>query len=199
MDNQAPKAAVAAAPPSFPGPARPPVSGRGGAALGHLVHGHQDGPVRVLAHGRHLAAHDARLAGGGCFFSGACPGPTTGPGDWKVLTLLCLMQPCAYFLLEGYAVSLTTSAQAGMVSALVPLLVAAGAWAGAQGTHVPARHGRAGGFHRRGGRPLPGWRGGRDRSEPGPGQPAGSGGHGLRRRVHGGHEAAFRPLFHLVA
>lgn len=56
------------------------------------------------------------------------PPPNYRPGDWKVLAFLALMQPCLYFMLEGYAISLTTSAQAGMVSALVPLLVAAGAW-----------------------------------------------------------------------
>lgn len=56
------------------------------------------------------------------------PKPEYRVGDWKVLTLLCLMQPCLYFLLEGYAISLTTSSQAGMISALVPLLVALGAW-----------------------------------------------------------------------
>jgi len=57
------------------------------------------------------------------------PTPRYEKGDWKVLGFLCLMQPCLYFLLEGYAVSLTTSSQAGMISALVPLLVAVGAWA----------------------------------------------------------------------
>ena len=50
------------------------------------------------------------------------------PGDLKWLGLMCLLQPCLYFLLEGYAVALTSSAQAGMISALVPLLVAAGAY-----------------------------------------------------------------------
>lgn len=50
-------------------------------------------------------------------------------GDLKWLGLMCLLQPCLYFLLEGYAVALTSSAQAGMISALVPLLVAAGAFA----------------------------------------------------------------------
>lgn len=54
--------------------------------------------------------------------------PKYQAGDWKILAVLCLMQPCLYFLLEGYAISLTTSAQAGMISALVPLLVTAGAW-----------------------------------------------------------------------
>ncbi|MDR3640286.1 MAG: DMT family transporter [Humidesulfovibrio sp.] len=51
------------------------------------------------------------------------------PGDLKWLALVSLLQPCLYFLLEGFAVTLTTSAQAGMISSLVPLLVAAGAWA----------------------------------------------------------------------
>jgi len=56
------------------------------------------------------------------------PAPSYRTGDWKILLFLCLMQPCGYFLLEGYAVSLTTSSQAGMISALVPLLVIIGAW-----------------------------------------------------------------------
>lgn len=50
------------------------------------------------------------------------------PGDVKWLVLVCLLQPCLYFLLESFAISLTTSAQAGMISSLVPLLVATGAW-----------------------------------------------------------------------
>ncbi len=50
-------------------------------------------------------------------------------GDLAWLGLMCLLQPCLYFLLEGFAVALTTSSQAGMISSLVPLLVAAGAWA----------------------------------------------------------------------
>ncbi len=57
------------------------------------------------------------------------PAPQYKAGDWKVLAFLCLMQPCLYFLLEGYALNLTSSSQAGMISALVPLLVAVGAWA----------------------------------------------------------------------
>ncbi|MEZ7197879.1 DMT family transporter [Pseudodesulfovibrio karagichevae] len=63
------------------------------------------------------------------FFARRVPRPAYRPGDWKILTLLCLMQPCLYFLLESNAVNLTTSSQAGMVSSLVPLFVAAGAWA----------------------------------------------------------------------
>lgn len=62
-------------------------------------------------------------------FWGRVPKAGRAPGDLRRLAFVSLLQPCLYFLLEGFAVSLTTSAQAGMVSALVPLLVAAGAWA----------------------------------------------------------------------
>lgn len=60
---------------------------------------------------------------------GRVPKAGRAPGDLKWLALVSLLQPCLYFLLEGYAIKFTTSAQAGMVSSLVPLLVAAGAWA----------------------------------------------------------------------
>ena len=60
--------------------------------------------------------------------AGRIPKPDYRAGDWKILSLLCLMQPVLYFLLESNAVNLTTSSQAGMLSCLVPLLVAAGAW-----------------------------------------------------------------------
>jgi len=60
---------------------------------------------------------------------GRVPKAGRQPGDLKWLALVSLLQPCLYFLLEAYAVTLTTSAQAGMISSLVPLLVAAGAWA----------------------------------------------------------------------
>lgn len=62
-------------------------------------------------------------------FWGRVPKAGRQKGDLRWLVLVCLLQPCLYFVLESYAVSLTTSSQAGMVSALVPLLVAAGAWA----------------------------------------------------------------------
>lgn len=62
-------------------------------------------------------------------FWGRVPKAGRQKGDLRWLILVCLLQPCLYFVLESYAVSLTTSSQAGMVSALVPLLVAAGAWA----------------------------------------------------------------------
>ena len=49
-------------------------------------------------------------------------------GDWKLLIPMVLFQPCLYFLLESYALTYTTSSQAGVISALVPLFVAFGAW-----------------------------------------------------------------------
>ncbi len=49
-------------------------------------------------------------------------------GDWRMLLPMVLLQPCLYFLLESNALTLTTSSQAGVVSASVPLMVALGAW-----------------------------------------------------------------------
>jgi drug/metabolite transporter (DMT)-like permease len=56
------------------------------------------------------------------------PRPTYERGDFKWLVLIVLLQPCIYYLAEGYAVRLTTSSAAGVISAIVPLLVAVGAW-----------------------------------------------------------------------
>lgn len=55
------------------------------------------------------------------------PRPDYRPGDAKWLALIVLLQPCIYYLAEGYAVRFTTSSAAGVISAIVPLLVAAGA------------------------------------------------------------------------
>ncbi len=49
-------------------------------------------------------------------------------GDWKLLIPAVILQPCLYFWFESAALGLTTSAQAGIISASVPLLVAVGAW-----------------------------------------------------------------------
>jgi drug/metabolite transporter (DMT)-like permease len=49
-------------------------------------------------------------------------------GDWKLLLPMVLFQPCLYFLLESNALRFTTSSQAGVISASVPLMVAIGAW-----------------------------------------------------------------------
>ncbi|MFP4167480.1 MAG: DMT family transporter [Desulfonatronovibrionaceae bacterium] len=44
-------------------------------------------------------------------------------GDWKWLFLMAFFEPCLYFVFEGYALDLTTASQAGMISAVFPLLV----------------------------------------------------------------------------
>ena len=56
------------------------------------------------------------------------PKPDYRRGDIGWLVLVCLLQPGVYYLCENYAIGLTTSSQAGVISAIVPLLVAAGAW-----------------------------------------------------------------------
>ena len=49
-------------------------------------------------------------------------------GDWKYLLGLAACEPCLYFLFEALALQHTSAAQAGMVTALMPLLVAVGAF-----------------------------------------------------------------------
>jgi drug/metabolite transporter (DMT)-like permease len=56
------------------------------------------------------------------------PRPTYRKGDWKPLLIAVTCIPCLYYLFEGYAIRLTTSSQAGVISAVVPLVVALGAW-----------------------------------------------------------------------
>ncbi len=56
------------------------------------------------------------------------PRPRYRKGDWKLLALAALCIPCLYYTFEGFAVQQTTSSQAGVISAVVPLLVAGGAW-----------------------------------------------------------------------
>ncbi len=48
--------------------------------------------------------------------------------DLKLLIPMVLLQPCLYFFFESNALKLTTSSQAGVISASVPVLVAIGAW-----------------------------------------------------------------------
>ena len=48
-------------------------------------------------------------------------------GDWKLLLPMVLFQPCLYFLLETNALMLTTSTQAGVIAASVPVFVTIGA------------------------------------------------------------------------
>lgn len=49
-------------------------------------------------------------------------------GDWKILLPMVIFQPCLYFLFETNALTYTTSSQAGIISACLPLMVAAAAW-----------------------------------------------------------------------
>lgn len=50
------------------------------------------------------------------------PGHTRGK-DWRPLLLVALLQPIAYFVFETFGVNLTTSSQAGMLIALIPIFV----------------------------------------------------------------------------
>ncbi|KAF1054080.1 MAG: putative cystine transporter YijE [Stenotrophomonas maltophilia] len=50
-------------------------------------------------------------------------------GDWKYLLALAICEPCLYFVFESLALQHTSAAQAGMITALLPLLVAVGAYA----------------------------------------------------------------------
>ena len=46
-------------------------------------------------------------------------------GNLGTLTLMALCEPCLFFLFETHALRLTTASQAGMITSLLPLLVAA--------------------------------------------------------------------------
>jgi len=49
-------------------------------------------------------------------------------GDWVYLLALGLCEPCLYFVFEAKALMLTSASQAGMITALLPVMVAVGAW-----------------------------------------------------------------------
>ncbi|WP_210397894.1 DMT family transporter [Motiliproteus sediminis] len=49
-------------------------------------------------------------------------------GDYKYLLLMAVAEPCLYFLFETAALQNTTAGQAGMITALAPLMVAVGAY-----------------------------------------------------------------------
>jgi drug/metabolite transporter (DMT)-like permease len=61
-------------------------------------------------------------------FTGRVWPKTYRQGDWKFLLPMVLFQPCLYFFLESHALVLTTSSQAGVISASVPVMVSVGAW-----------------------------------------------------------------------
>ena len=70
------------------------------------------------------------------FIASLCILPFTGKlfprnykkGDWKILGGMVLFQPCLYFTFESRALIYTTSSQAAIVSACLPLMVAVAAW-----------------------------------------------------------------------
>ena len=49
--------------------------------------------------------------------------------DLKYLLIMAICEPCFYFLFEARALELTSASQAGMITAMLPLLVAILAWA----------------------------------------------------------------------
>jgi drug/metabolite transporter (DMT)-like permease len=48
-------------------------------------------------------------------------------GDWKPILFMTVCEPCLYFLFEAKALENTTASQAGMITALLPLVVAVNA------------------------------------------------------------------------
>jgi drug/metabolite transporter (DMT)-like permease len=49
------------------------------------------------------------------------------PGDYKLLLFMAFCEPCLYFVFEAMAVENTSAAQAGMMTAMLPILVMAAA------------------------------------------------------------------------
>ncbi len=49
-------------------------------------------------------------------------------GDWKYLLGMAAFEPCLYFLFEAQALRYTSAGQAGMVTAMLPLMVAVAAY-----------------------------------------------------------------------
>jgi len=48
-------------------------------------------------------------------------------GDWKYLLGMVAMEPCLYFIFESLALQNTTASQAGIVTSLLPMMLAVGA------------------------------------------------------------------------
>lgn len=48
-------------------------------------------------------------------------------GDWKPILFMTLCEPCLYFIFEAAALENTTASQAGMIAAMLPLMVAGAA------------------------------------------------------------------------
>lgn len=54
--------------------------------------------------------------------------PAYRAGDWRLLLGLAACEPCLYFLFEAAALQNTSASQAGMITALLPLMVATAAF-----------------------------------------------------------------------
>ena len=48
-------------------------------------------------------------------------------GDFKYLLFMAVCEPCIYFIFEAQALQLTTASQAGLITSMLPLMVALGA------------------------------------------------------------------------
>ena len=62
------------------------------------------------------------------FFRKALRGLHITRSDWKYLMIMALFEPCMYFIFEAEALKNTSASQAGMITALLPIMVAIGAW-----------------------------------------------------------------------
>lgn len=49
-------------------------------------------------------------------------------GDWKLLVGMALFEPCFYFIFEAQAIRFTSAGQAGMITSMLPLMVAVAAY-----------------------------------------------------------------------
>ena len=49
------------------------------------------------------------------------------PGDWRILGGMALFEPCLYFVFEANGLRYTSAGQAGLITAILPIMVAAAA------------------------------------------------------------------------
>jgi drug/metabolite transporter (DMT)-like permease len=49
-------------------------------------------------------------------------------GDWRIIVLMVICEPCLYFIFEAYALRYTSASEAGLITSLMPLLVGVGAF-----------------------------------------------------------------------
>ncbi len=61
------------------------------------------------------------------FIPGSLKGNSLRKSDLKLIAFMVLCEPCLYFLFETHAVRNTTASQAGMITAVLPLMVAVAA------------------------------------------------------------------------